>query len=102
MTDKEILKSTIDLFEALSTEKQKQFLYKILSKYRKVFSLRDKIGLCPNMKVKLKLNDKISFYIKPFPIKEEEKITVDKEMRKGCLLGNLRKGWSSYSSPIML
>ena len=40
--------------------------------------------------------------MRPFPIKEEEKIIVDTEMRKGCLLGILRKDLSSYSSPIML
>ena len=49
MTDKEILESTIDLSEACITEKQKQALYKILLKYREAFSLRDEIGLCPNM-----------------------------------------------------
>ena len=98
MTDKEILESTIDLSEACITEKQKQALYKILLQYREAFSLRDEIGLCPNMEVK----DKTPFYIRPFPIKEEEKIIVDREMRKGCLLGILRKGLSSYSSPLML
>ena len=35
-------------------------------------------------------------------IKQGEKIIVDREMRKGCLPGILRKGLSSYSSPIML
>ena len=54
------------------------------------------------MEVKLELKDKTPFYIRPFPIKEEEKIIVDREMRKGCLLGILRKGLSSCSSPIML
>ena len=54
------------------------------------------------MEVKLELKDKTPFYIRPFPIKEEEKIIVDREMRKVCLLGILRKGLSSYSSPIML
>ena len=49
-----------------------------------------------------KLNDKTPFYIRPFPIKEEEKIIVDREMRKDCFLGVLRKGLSSYFSPIML
>ena len=41
-------------------------------------------------------------FIRPFPIKEGEKNFVDKEMSKGCLLGILRKGMTSYSSPIML
>ena len=102
MADKEILESTTDLSEACITEKQKQALYKILLKYREAFSLRDEIGLCPNMEVKLELKVKTPFYIRPFPIKEEEKIIVDREMRKGCLPWILRKGLSSYSSPIML
>ena len=54
------------------------------------------------MEIELELNDETPFFIRPFPIKENEKDVVDKEMRKGCLLGILRKGMSSYSSPIML
>ena len=64
--------------------------------------MRDETGLCPNMKVELELTDTSPFFIRPFPIKESEKEVVDKEMRKGCLLGILKKGMSSYSSPIML
>ena len=48
------------------------------------------------------IKDKTPFYITSFPIKEEEKIIVDREMKTGCLPGILRKGLSSYSSPIML
>ena len=55
MTDKELLESTIDLTEACITERQKQALYKMLLKYREAFSLKDEIGLCPNMEVKLEL-----------------------------------------------
>ena len=51
MTDKEILESTKDLSEACITEKQKQALYKILLTYIEAFSLRDEIGLYPNMEV---------------------------------------------------
>ena len=54
------------------------------------------------MEIKLELNDETPFLIRPFPIKETEKDVVDKEMRKGCMLGILKKGMSSYSSPIML
>ena len=54
------------------------------------------------MEMELELNDEMPFFIRPFPIKENEKDVVDKEMRKGCLLGILGKGMSSYSSPIML
>ena len=72
MTDKELHESTIYLSAACITERQKQALYKILLKYR-AFSLRDEIGLCPNMEVKLEFKDKTPFYFRPFPIKEEEK-----------------------------
>ena len=37
-----------------------------------------------------------------FPTKEEEEIIVDRKMRKGYLLGILRKDLSSYACPIML
>ena len=36
---------------------------------------------------KLELKDKTPLYIRPFPIKEEEKIIVDREMRKVFCLG---------------
>ena len=77
-------------------------MYKVLYKYKRAFSLRDEIGLCQNMEVELELRDETPFFIRPFPIKESDKDIVDKEMRKGCLLGILKKGMSSYSSPIML
>ena len=54
------------------------------------------------MEVKGALNDKTPFDIRPFTIKEEEMIILDREMRKGCLLGILRKRLSIYPSPIML
>ena len=55
-----------------------------------------------SMEVELEWKDESPFFIKPFPIKESDKDIVDKEMRNGCLLGILKKGISSYSSPIML
>ena len=54
------------------------------------------------MEIEIELEDETPFFIRPYPIKEEEKAHVDHEMRKGCLLGILRKGLTSYSSSIML
>ena len=54
------------------------------------------------MELEHELNDETPFFIRQFPIKESDNDLVDKEMRKGCLLGILKKGLSSYSSPIML
>ena len=102
MTDRECLENYIDLSDSDITEREKKNLYKMLYKYKKAFSLRDEIGLCQSMEVELELRDETPFFIRPFPIKESDKDIVDKEMRKGCLLGILKKGMSSYSSPIML
>ena len=102
MTDQEILEKYIELSDSDLDLAEKKSLYKVLVKYKDAFSLRDEIGLCPNMEIELELNDETPFFIRPFPIKETEKDVVDKEMKKGCMLGILKKGMSSYSSPIML
>ena len=102
MTDQEILEKYIDLFDSDLNSAEKRSLYEVLLKYKDAFSLRDEIGLCPNMEIELELNDETPFFIRPFPIKKTEKDVVDKEMKKGCMLGILKKEMSSYSSPIML
>ena len=96
------MRNTYDLSDSDLDLAEKRSLYKVLVKYKDAFSLRDEIGLCPNMEVELELNVETPFFIRPFPIKETEKDVVDKEMKKGCMLGILKKGMSSYSSPIML
>ena len=102
LTDQQIIERYVNLTEYDLTAREKRTLIKVIMKYRKVFSLRDDIGTCPHMEVELELNDTKPFFIRPFPIKEGEKDFIDKEMRKGCLLGILRKGMTSNSSPIML
>ena len=102
LSDQEILEKYIDLSDSDFTSAEKRSLYKVLMKYKDAFSLRDEIGLCPNMEIELELNDETPFFIRPFPIKQSEKDVVDRKMKKGCLLGILKKGMSSYSSPIML
>ena len=102
MTDRECLEKFVDSSDSDIPETEKKNLYKLLYKYKKAFSLRDEIGLCKSMEVELELKDESPFFIRPFPIKESDKDIVDKEMRKGYLLGILEKGMSYYSSPIML
>ena len=92
MTDRECLEKYIDLSDSDITEREKRNLYKV---YKKAFSLRDEIGLCQSMEVELELRDETPVFIRPFPIKESDKDIVDKEMRKGCLLGILKRGMSS-------
>ena len=46
--------------------------------------------------------DKSPFFLRPYHTKEEDKNTLDKEMKRLCYLGILKEGFSAYSSPVML
>ena len=91
MTDEEIIHKYVDLSDSCLNKKDKIKLLKVLCKHKKAFSLRDEIGECPYMEVELELNDTKPFFIKPYPIREEHKAVIDKEMRRGVLLGILKK-----------
>ena len=62
------------------TEKEKKELYDLLVKHREAFSLQDEIGEYPNMEIEIELEDETTFFIRPYPIIEEEKAHVDREM----------------------
>ena len=53
----------------------------LLYKYKDTFSLRDEIGLCPNIKIEINVTDKSPFFIRPFHASEEGKVILDKEMK---------------------
>ena len=74
----------------------------LVYKYKDAFSLRDEIGMCPNLEVEIDVTDKSPFFIRPFHTKEEDKIILDKEMKRLYYLGILKEGFSAYSSPVML
>ena len=48
MIDREILEKYIDLEKSCLTNMEKEEVMDMLYKYIEVFSLRDKIGTCPN------------------------------------------------------
>ena len=48
----------------------------MLYKYKEVFSLRAEIGTCPNMEVEIDITDKSPFFIRPYHVKEEDKIYI--------------------------
>ena len=81
---------------------EKQKLRSLIYDYNHVFSLRDEIGMCPNIKVEIDVTDSSPFFIRPFHAKEEDKAILDKEMKRLCYLGILKEGFSAYSSPVML
>ena len=64
--------------------------------------MSDEIGTCPNIEVEIDVMDKSPFFIRPFHAKEEDKIILDKEMKRLCYLGILKGEFSAYSSPVML
>ena len=63
MTDHEILEKYVDLSDSDMNSAEKKSLYKVLLKCKESFSLRDEIGLCPNMEIELELNDATPFFI---------------------------------------
>ena len=74
----------------------------MLFKYREAFSLRDEIGTCPNIEVEIDVKDKSPFFIRPYQVREEDKVFIDKEMKRLCYMGILKERFSAYSSPVML
>ena len=90
MTDQEILYKYIDLSKSHLTEREKEEVMDLIITYKKAFSLRDEIGKCPDIKVNIEVNDPSTFFVRPFPIAEEDKPLMDKCMQKLVSLGILR------------
>ena len=102
MSDKEILDKYIYLDKSCLTASEKKQVMDMLYKYKDTFSLRDEIGTCPNIKVEIGITDRSSFFIRPYHVKEEGKMILDKEMKRLCYLDILKEGFSADSSPVML
>ena len=101
-TDEEILYEKIDLSNSALSRKERTRLMKMLIKYRDAFSLRDEIGECPNLKADIKVIDDSPFFVRPFPISENDKPFMDDQMERLVSLGILSKNSTSHTSPIML
>ena len=86
----------------MSNSLKKTQVMDMLYKYKDEFSLRDEIGTCPKVEVEIDVTDKSPFFIRLYHVKEEDKNTLDKEMRRLCYLGILKECFSAYSSPVML
>ena len=101
-TDKEILYEKIDLSNSALSRKERTRLMKMLIKYRDAFSLRDETGECPNLKADIKVIDDSPFFVRPFPISENDKPFMDDQMGRLVSLGILSKNSTSHTSPVML
>ena len=102
MTDVEILRMKLNLIECSLDGKQKEEFLTKLDDFHDVFSLGDEIGTCPFIEVHLKLKDETPFFVRPNPMREEQKKVILKEMDRLEHLGIIQKGLTSYSSPVVL
>ena len=102
ITDREILDKYVSLDNSCLTKVEKEQVRDLLYQYKDAFSLRDEIGLCPNIEIEIDITDKSPFFIRPFHANEDDKVILDKEMKQLCYLGTLKEGFSAYSSPVML
>ena len=102
MTDKEILDKYINLDNSCLTNIEKTQVRDLLYKYKDAFSLRDEIGLCPNIKIEIDITNMSPFFIRLFHANKRDKIVLDKEMKCLCYLGIIKESFSAYCSPVML
>ena len=59
--DREIVDKHIDLESSCLTKEERKEVMEMLYKYREAFSLRDEIGMCPNIKVEIEVIGKSPF-----------------------------------------
>ena len=85
----------------LDEKGKEEFLAKV-KQFTDVFSLRDEIGTCLFIEVHLKLKDETPFFVRPYPMREEQKKVIQKEMDRLKHLGIIWKGLTSYSSTVVL
>ena len=102
MTDKEILQMKLNLKDSVLDEKGKEEFLEKVEQFTDVLSLRDEIGTCPFIEVHLKLKDKTPFFVRLYPMREEQKKVIQKEMDRLKHLGIIHKGLTGYSSPVVL
>ena len=72
MSGEEILRKYINLDNTCLNRKEKEEVMEMYQ-YKYAFSLRNKIGTCPNIEVGIEVTDKSRFFIRPYHIREEDK-----------------------------
>ena len=80
MTDAEILGHKLSLENSLLDDKGKEEFLTKTDNFHNVFSLRDEIGTCPFIELHLMLKDETPFFVQPYPMREEQKKVIQKEM----------------------
>ena len=96
MTDSEILRMKLNLRDSILDEKGKEEFLINVEQFTNIFSLRDEIGTCPFIEVHLKLKDKTPLFVRQYPMREEQKKVIQKEMDRLKHLGIIWKGITGY------
>ena len=73
----EILYEKIDLSKPCLTSREKSQLMRMILKYRDALSLCDEIGACLNLKADIQVIDESPFFVRPFPLSENDKSFMD-------------------------
>ena len=102
MSDEEILRKFVDLSKSDMIDEEKEELMELILDHRDAFSLRDEIGECPNITIDIDVIDDSPFFVRPFPISQEDKPIMDWQMQRLVSLGILSKNTTSHTSPVML
>ena len=102
MTDREILEKYIDSKDSCLDYSERKQVMEMLYDYKDVFSLGDEIGMCPSIEVNIEVTDNSPFFIRPYHVKEEDRVVLNKELRRLFYLGIMKEGFLTYSSPVML
>ena len=92
----------LNLKDSILNEKEKEEFLTKVEQFTDVFSLRDEIGTCPFIEVHVKLKDETPFFVRPYPMREEQKKVIQKEMDRLEHLGIICKALTGYSSQVVL
>ena len=92
----------LNLTDSVLEEKGKEDFLTNVEQFTDIFSLRDEIGTCPFIEVCLKLKDEMLFFVRSYPMREEQKKVIQKEMDRLKHLSIIQKGQTSYSSLVVL
>ena len=90
MTDAEILRQKLNLEDFLLDEKEKEEFLTKMDDFYDIF--RDEIATCPFIEVHLRLKDETPFFVQPYPMREEQKKVIQKEMDRLEYLGIIQNG----------
>ena len=92
----------LNLSDCTIDDKEKEEFLAKINNFHDVLSLRDEIGTCPFIEVHLKLKDETPFFVRPYPMWEEQKKVIQKEVDRLEHLDTIQKGLTGYSSPGVL